>query len=328
MKTWLKITALLTVLALLTVGFAGCGESKEKVLIYTSVEDYVVEDMNNRLSAAFPEYNIIVEYVSTGSHAAKLLAEGKNSECDISYDLEYAYMEQLDRAGVLADLSAYDRSIYLDDTVVTGNYLVQCRVGTAIIVNTQVLAEKNLAEPTSYADLLKPEYKGLISMPSPKASGTGYAFYKALVNAWGEDKALKYFDDLTPNILQYTSSGSGPIQALKNKEVAVGFGMTSQAVTEINNGEPLKVLYFEEGSPYTLYGQSIIAGKETRESVKKVFDFLVNTYSYELNEKFFPEQMFKDKTYSMKNYPENIKYGDMSNNTIEEKERLLGLWKY
>jgi len=328
MKTWLKITALLTVLALLTVGFAGCGESKEKVLIYTSVEDYVVEDMNNRLSAAFPEYNVIVEYVSTGSHAAKLLAEGKNSECDISYDLEYAYMEQLDRAGVLADLSAYDRSIYLDDTVVTGNYLVQCRVGTAIIVNTQVLAEKNLAEPTSYADLLKPEYKGLISMPSPKASGTGYAFYKALVNAWGEDKALKYFDDLTPNILQYTSSGSGPIQALKNKEVAVGFGMTSQAVTEINNGEPLKVLYFEEGSPYTLYGQSIIAGKETRESVKKVFDFLVNTYSYELNEKFFPEQMFKDKTYSMKNYPENIKYGDMSNNTIEEKERLLGLWKY
>lgn len=328
MKTWMKITALLTVLALLTVGFAGCGESKEKVLIYTSVEDYVVEDMNNRLSAAFPEYNVIVEYVSTGSHAAKLLAEGKNSECDISYDLEYAYMEQLDRAGVLADLSAYDRSIYLDDTVVTGNYLVQCRVGTAIIVNTQVLAEKNLAEPTSYADLLKPEYKGLISMPSPKASGTGYAFYKALANAWGEDKALKYFDDLTPNILQYTSSGSGPIQALKNKEVAVGFGMTSQAVTEINNGEPLKVLYFEEGSPYTLYGQSIIAGKEARESVKKVFDFLVNTYSYELNEKFFPEQMFKDKTYSMKNYPENIKYGDMSNNTIEEKERLLGLWKY
>ena len=327
--TWLKITALLTVLALLTVGFAGCGGTgKEKVLIYTSVEDYVVEDMNNRLSAAFPEYNVTVEYVSTGNHAAKLLAEGKNSECDISYDLEYAYMEQLDRAGVLADLSAYDRSIYMDDTVVEGNYLVQCRVGTGIIVNTQVLAEKNLPEPTSYQDLLKPEYKGLISMPNPKASGTGYAFYKALVNAWGEEAALTYFDQLTPNILQYTSSGSGPIQALKNKEVAIGFGMTSQAVTEINNGEPLKVIYFAEGSPYTLYGQSMIAGKETRESVKKVFDFLVNTYSYELNEKFFPEQMFKDKTYSMENYPENIQYGDMSNNTIEEKERLLNLWKY
>ena len=112
------------------------------------------------------------------------------------------------------------------------------------------------------------------------------------------------------------------------REVAIGFGMTSHAVTQINEGAPLKVVFFEEGSPFTMYGQSIIAGKEERESVKEVFDFLVNTYSYELNEKFFPEQMFKDKVYSVENYPENIVYSDMSNNTIEDKEHLLGLWKY
>ena len=327
MKRIMKAIALLTTLALLTIGFAGCGGG-ETITIFTSVEDYVVEDMNARLSEAFPEYNIIVEYVSTGNHAAKLKTEGKNSECDISYDLEYAYMEQLDRAGVLADLSAYNRDIYMEDTVVEGNYLVQCRVGGAVILNTQLLAEKNLPEPTSYEDLLDPKYKGLISMANPKSSGTGYMFYKSLVNAWGEQKALEYFDKLTPNILQYTSSGSGPVNALLQKEAAIGFGMTSHAVTQINEGAPLKVVYFDEGSPYTMYGQAIIAGKETRESVKAVFDFLVNTYSYELNEKFFPEQMFKDKAPQVQNYPTNIKYSDMSNNTIEEKERLLGLWKY
>jgi iron(III) transport system substrate-binding protein len=237
-------------------------------------------------------------------------------------------MEQLAREGVLADLSSYDRSIYVEDTVVSDNYLVQCRVGGAVIVNTEVLKEKNLPEPTSYEDLLKPEYKGLISMANPKSSGTGYMFYKSLYNAWGEEKALKYFDALTENILQYTSSGSGPVNALLQKEVAVGFGMTSHAVTQINEGAPLKVLFFEEGSPFTMYGQSIVAGKETRESVKEVFDFLVKTYSYELNEKFFPEQMFKDKVFSVENYPENIKYSDMKNNTVEEKEKLLELWKY
>ena len=269
-----------------------------------------------------------MEYVSTGSHAAKLLTEGRNSECDITYDLEYAYMEQLAQAGVLADLSAYDRSIYLPDTVASDYYLVQCRVGGAVILNTEVLQEKNLPEPTSYADLLKPEYKGLISMANPKSSGTGYMFYKSLANAWGEDKAVQYFNDLTPNILQYTSSGSGPVNALLQKEVAIGFGMTSHAVTQINEGAKLKIIYFEEGSPYTMYGQSIIAGKEERESVKAVFDFLVNTYSYELNEKFFPEQMFKDKVFSVENYPQNIVYSDMSGNTIEAKEHLLSLWNH
>jgi iron(III) transport system substrate-binding protein len=324
-----KASALLLVVALLLALCAtGCAGKKESILIYTSVEDYVIEDMNKRLGEQFPNYNITVEYVSTGNHAAKLLTEGKNSECDISYDLEYAYMEQLARAGVLADLSAYDRSIYMEDTVASDYYLVQCRVGGAVILNTEVLKEKGLAEPTSYEDLLKPEYKDLISMANPKSSGTGYMFYKSLVNAWGQEKAIAYFDSLANNVLQFTSSGSGPVNALVQKEVAIGFGMTSQAVKQINEGVPLKIVYFAEGSPFTLYGQSMVAGKDERPAVKEVFDFLVNTYSYELNEKFFPEQMFKDKVYSVENYPENIVYSDMSNNTIEDKEHLLGLWKY
>jgi len=327
MKKAIHIFIFVFIIMLLAV-LSGCGSNQESILIYTSVEDYVIEDMNARLAEAFPNYNITVEYVSTGNHAAKLLAEGRNTECDISYDLEYAYLEQLAQADVLADLSAYDTSIYNADTVVSKNYLIQCRVGGAIILNTQILAQKGLAEPTCYADLLKPEYKGLISMPNPKSSGTGYMFLKNLVNAWGEKQAFAYFDALTVNILQYTSSGSGPVNALLQGEAAIGLGMTSHAVTQINNGAPLKVVFFEEGSPFTLYGQSMIAGKDSRPCVKEVFDFLVNTYSYELNEKFFPEQMFNDVTYTVKNYPQNITYGDMSNNTIGEKTRLLELWKY
>ncbi len=324
----MKIFGLIAVAALLVGMMSGCSAAKESILIYTSVEDYVIEDMNARLSAEFPDYDITVEYVSTGNHAAKLLAEGKNAECDITYDLEYGYMEQLAQKGVLADLSAYDRTVYMDDTNVSNYYLIQCRVGGAVILNTELLAKKGLAEPTSYEDLLKPEYKGLISMANPKSSGTGYMFLKSLVNAWGEEKAFQYFDSLTTNILQYTSSGSGPVNALLQGEAAIGLGMTSHAVTQINQGAPLKVVFFEEGSPFTLYGQSIIAGKETRESVKKVFDFLVKTYSYELNEKFFPEQMFKDVAPQVKNYPENIVYSDMSGNTIEEKTRLLEKWAH
>lgn len=323
-----KFVCLVLAVVLMAFMFTGCGETKEKILIYTSVEDYVIEDMNARLSEQFPDYDITVEYVSTGNHAAKLLAEATNTECDITYDLEYGYMEQLAQAGVLADLSGYDKSIYMDDTVVSDYYLIQCRVGGAVILNTDLLERKGLAEPTCYEDLLKPEYADLISMANPKSSGTGYMFLKSLVNAWGEEKAFAYFDALTPNVLQYTSSGSGPVNALLQGEAAIGFGMTSHAVTQINEGAPLKVVFFSEGSPFTLYGQGMIAGKETRQCVQEVFDFLVNTYSYELNEKFFPEQMFKDVVYSVENYPQDIVYSDMSNNTIDEKTRLLDKWKY
>lgn len=306
----------------------GCGVSKEEILIYSAGEDYKIAYMQERLNEQFPDYDITIEYMSTGNMAAKLLSEGKETDCDIVHDMEYGYMAQLDTENVFADLSSFDTSMYTEDVVQSKGYLVECRVGGAIIVNTDVLKQKGLDKPTSYEDLLKPEYKGLISMPNPKSSGTGYIFLKGLVNAWGEEKAFNYFKKLTPNVLQYTSSGSGPVNALVQGEVAIGLGMTSQAVTKINEGAPLEIIFFEEGSPYTLYGQSIIAGKDERESVKEVFDFIVNTLTYETVEKFYPEKIYKDIDYKMDNYPENIIYSDMSNNGVGEKERLLEKWIY
>ncbi len=43
--------------------------------------------------------------MTTGELAAKLIAEGKNTGCDIIYDLEYNYMLKLDESGGLTDVS-------------------------------------------------------------------------------------------------------------------------------------------------------------------------------------------------------------------------------
>ena len=327
MKIVIAILALV-LLALPVVGVLSACDSREKVIIYTSAEDYRMEDMQKVLDERFPEYNIQLVYKSTGDHGAQLFAYGTSTECDITFDLEYSYLEKLDNAGFLADLSEYDRSIYTDDVNVSKNFIVEVRLGAAVILNTEVLAERNLPEPTSYQDLLKPEYKKLISMASPKSSGTGYMFLKSLVNSWGETEAFQYFDDLAKNILHFTTSGSGPVKDLKNKEVAIGLGITGQAVTELNNGAPFKITFFEEGSPYTLYGESIIKGKETRQCVKEVFDFIINEYVERNCELFLPEKIFKNKDFSIENFPTNIKYANMSNNNIEEKERLLNKWNH
>lgn len=329
MKQTKYISIILIVISLLYT-LSGCSKSNEnRVVIYTSAEDYRIEYMQKRLAETFPDYEIVIEYMTTGDHAAKLMSEGKTTEADITYDLEYGYMEQLASAGVLTDLrDMYDMSVWADDSLRSTYYLPESKNGGAIIINPAVLRDKGLEVPTSYKDLLKPEYKNLISIPNPKSSGTGYMFLKALVNTMGEDKAFAYFDSLSKNVLQFTSSGSGPVNALIQGEAAIGLGMTGQAVAAINNGQNLEILYFEEGSPYSLYGQGIISGKENKVAVKKVFDFLINTYAYENCEKFFPEPIFKNKVFTIDNYPINIHYADMSNDTLDEKTRLLDKWKY
>ena len=306
---------------------APSGADDNRVVIYSGAEDYRNEYFLKRLNEEFPDYDISIEYMPTGNLAAKLAAEGTDTDMDIFYDLDFSYAGLVEQ--YLADVSEYDQSIFVDDCKVeSGKYLAATRNGGAIIINPDVLAEKGLAEPTSYEDLLKPEYKGLISMPNPKSSGTGYMFVKSLVNAWGEEEAFEYFGKLADNILQFTDSGSGPVNALVQKEVAIGLGLTAQAVTEINEGANLKILFFEEGSPHSLYGYAMPEGKQNRPAVKAVFDFFYNTLVKEDKELYYPEQVFVDQTNSVENYPTNINYADMKGNTTEEKTRLLEKWEY
>ena len=52
-------------------------------------------------------------------------------------------------------------------------------------------------------------------------------------------------------------------------------------------------------------------------------------YTIEENtEKFCPEKIYKDKNFSVDNFPSDIKYADMSGDTPEAKEDLLAKWKY
>lgn len=318
----------LLTMALVVLCLTGSAIAEDnRVVIFTSAEDYRNEYMQKRLDETFPDYEIVLEYMPTGNQAAKLMAEGLNTECDITFDMEYGYFPMLEQ--YLADLSEYDYSHFADDLVPENKrYIPEVRNGGSIIVNTQVLEAKGLEKPASYADLLKPEYKDLISMPNPKSSGTGYMFLKSLVNAMGEDEAFDYFDALAENILQFTSSGSGPVNALIQQEAAIGLGMTSQAVTAINDGAPLEIIFFEEGSPYSAYGYSMIEGKQNRQCVKEVFDFFYTTLVDEDKALFFPEPIYKDKAFEIDNYPTDILYADMSNNTSEEKNRLLDEWAY
>jgi len=308
--------------------FSACGKGKNTaIVIYTTAEENRREAMQKDLDARFPNYDIQIVYYSTGDLLAKLLDEGTNTECDIIGEMEYANLDRI--IDILADLSAYDTSIYTTDMIPEKpRYLPWYRNGGCIAVNRIVLSERGLPVPENYNDLLKPVYKGLISMPNPISSGTGYMFLKSLVNAWGEQVTYDYFNALSQNVSSFTSSGSGPVNALKEREAAIGFAMTAQTVSAINDGFPLRIHFFAEGSPFSLYGVAMIKGKETRREVKEVFEYIVNVWTEKDKLLFCPERIFNDREFTLPNYPVSIRYADMSNNTSEEKERLLERWTH
>lgn len=328
MKKTLRSCLLLLLAALLTLtALPACGSKGEKVVIWTSGEDYRNAYYLEELQKKFPDYELTLEYMNTSTIAAKVLEEGENCSCDILLSEEYGYLEKCGE--FLAELPDFDFSVFLDEIVPASRKVVpECKNGGCIIISPSALKEKGLAVPASYEELLDPKYQGLISMPSPSSSGTGYMFLRQLVNEWGEDEALAYFEKLTENILHYTSSGSGPVNDLIQGEAAIGLGMTAQAAVEIADGADLQIIFFEEGSPYSMYGNAVLKKSAGRKAVMDVFNYLSTDLCKGNNEKFIPDQIFKDFLPKMEGYPTDIKYGNMKDDTLAEKERLQAKWTF
>lgn len=69
----------------------------------------------------------------------------------------------------------------------------------ALNVDSQWFADKGLAAPTTFEDLLKPEYKGLFVAINPATSSTGLAFLLATVAHFGKDGFVDYWKQLAAN---------------------------------------------------------------------------------------------------------------------------------
>ena len=324
-----KVLALLVIVTLALAGYT-MRAAEDTIVICSSCEQFRNDYIQEALREKFPQYNIIVMYMSTGKAAAKVAVEKKNTEIDILLGLETGYLSKIQDS--LADISGYSRIDYLPGLTTEDNgnkWVTWDRQAGAIVVNTQILQKHGLPVPKTYEDLLDPQYQDLIAMPDPKSSGTGYFFYKNWVNLWGEEKALEYVDQLHNNHKQFTESGSGPIKMMIQGETAIGLALTFQAVNEINNGMPFEIIYPPEGSPYSLTGTAILDGKQQKDGVAEVFDYLIHDCLQYDKAYFSPEAIMENQVNEIPNYPADIQYADMTGiEDAAEKDRLLGLWKY
>ena len=295
-------------------------------MIYTPTEDYLIEYMQQRLDEAFPDCEISIEYYHTGDLAAKVRAEGTDTECDIIFDCEYGYLQSLN--DLLLPIDFVDESQFVEDMLSPDKtYMPVDRYSGSVITRDDILAEKGLPVPESYDDLLDPMYEGLIEMPSPGASSTGYLFLKSLANARGDEAAVEYFHALDKNILQYPGGGSGPVKDAAAGECAIALSLTFKAAELITEGSPLTIHFFEEGAPYTPAGLAIIKGHEENEAVVEVVKYFYSDIIDDYLNTYLPELVKKGQMNNVENYPKEIPYADMSNNTPDGKEKLISMWE-
>ena len=139
--------------------------------------------------------------------------------------------------------------------------------------NTELLAKKKVQPPSSWADLLKPEYKGEIQMANAASSGTSYTVIATLVQLMGEDKAFEYMKQLHKNVSTYTRSGVAPAKAVARGETAVSISFVHDVTTEAAQGFPAASVTPSEGTGAEVGSMSIVKDGPNTEVAKKFYEW-------------------------------------------------------
>ncbi len=199
--------------------------------------------------------------------------------------------------------------------------------------NPELLAKKKLAVPKSWADLLKPEYKGDIQVANPGSSGTAYTMIATLVQLMGEDKAYEYLKGLHRNVSQYTRSGTGPIKAVARGETAVSISFVHDAPGERMHGFPVETVTPVEGTGAEIGSMSLIKGARNLAAAKKFYEWALTPQAQEMAAAAKQFQLPSNK--NAKNDPripdfksiKFINYDYAKYGASAERRRLIARWE-
>lgn len=297
-----KKRILSAVLASVCLSFAalasGCGQKasagENQVIIYSNADDEAVEAMKKTLDDNGYAGKYLFQTFGTSELGGKVMAEGTNIEADL-LTLSTFYIDSAQEQKNMF------QKLNFDYQLIDGGERDYCAPITSqegtIIVNTELLKEKNLDMPESLKDLTKPEYKDLVSVTDIKSSSTAWLLIQALVDAYGDDGAKEVLTGIYENAGPHIeSSGSAPLKKVRAGEVAVGFGLRQQAVSDKAEGLPIDFVDPTEGNFSLTESVAVVdKGDKTNPLAQEMAQCIIEKGRSEL-QKNYPNALYEGET--------------------------------
>lgn len=278
------------------------------ITIYTALEDDQLSEYLPLFQKAYPDIKLNKVRDSTGVVTAKLLAEKDNPTADVVWGLAASSLLVADKQGLLepyAPKGLEAVQAQFRDEKNPPNWVGIDAWESAFCVNTVESGKKNLPIPTSWADLIKPEYKGQIVMSNPSSSGTGFLSVSTILQMMGEADGWKYLDALHENIAQYVHSGSKPCKLAGSGEYAIGISFGYRAVKQKNGGEPIQPVFPKEGSGWDIEANALIKKANINPAAKTFLDWAISPEISKKYAKNFPITAVKTDVPIPAGFPED-----------------------
>lgn len=278
-----KILGLLCISAM-AFSLMSCGDKKNaknagELVVYGSCEE-------EYLAAACAKFESLTgvrttfQRLSTGEVLTKIEEEKGNPSADVWFGGTTDPYNEAASKGLLLPVEPKNASHLVGKQFkdANNNWFGIYRGILGFFWNTEELQRLKLEPPKDWDDLLKPEYKGLVSFANPNTAGTGKLIVNTMVQLKGEKAAMDYFAKLDKNICQYTKSGSGPSKLVPTGEIVIGIGFLHDVVYQIvNNGYTnIGMTSPSSGTSYEIGATAIFKGAKNLDNAKKFIEFALS----------------------------------------------------
>ena len=288
MKKFLAILmALVMILALVPAGYAAdsmddliaAAKEEGELVVYGSCEEeYLAAACENFEKL----YGIKVSYqrLSTGEVQAKIEEENGNPSADVWFGGTTDPYNVCAAEGLLEAYDAVNASHITKDVYKNKDgYWYGIYTGIlGIMVNRDELDRLGLEAPQDFADLIKPEYKGLIWLSNYQTAGTAKLVINTVIQKYGHDEGIKYLCDLDKNIEVYTKSGSGPSKNVGTGECVIGIGFLHDGITQIvdNGYDNIELIIPSSGTTCEIGATAIFKGAKHPNAAKLWIEYALS----------------------------------------------------
>ena len=238
-------------------------QAEGELVVYGSCEEEYLAAACENFEAL---YGIKTTYqrLSTGEVQAKIEEENGNPSADVWFGGTTDPYNVVAAEGLLEAYEAQNASHLISDMYrnADGYWYGIYKGILGFMVNKDELARMNLEAPQDWADLLKPEYQGLIWLSNYNTAGTAKLVINTMIQKYGHDEGIQYLVDLDKNIQVYTKSGSGPSKNIGTGECVIGIGFLHDGITQIvdNGYENVQLIIPSSGTSFEIGATAIFKG--------------------------------------------------------------------
>jgi len=251
------------------------------LMIYSTMADLEFSIFYEGFGHKYP--NVKMEYVNAGAGELKsrIEAESANPQCDVMLG-GLVYSDAINYANLFEPYVSVNNSKMSEDAQNQTGVLTWITDQVVnLVVNTKVCEELGV-EVKGYNDLLNPKLQGMINVAVPTTS-SGWNNLCSMLTVMGNgdassDAAWEYVDKLMANLGgKLQSSSSKVFKEVFAGEKAVGVSYEFPCITaEVEGVDPVKVVYFEEGTIHSLFADAIIKNAPHMELAKLFIDWTIS----------------------------------------------------